>query len=77
MFFCPQAEESVEKQKSAFCQRGSILPGLAEIKCWKKSDFLLEAALENFESKIFHLIIFCELNVVGIVCWTNSCQKIN
>jgi hypothetical protein len=29
--------------------------------------FLLGAALENFETK--------ELNVVGMVCWTKSCQK--
>jgi hypothetical protein len=32
------------------------------------------AALENFETKLFNF--FCELNVVGMVCyWNNSCCK--
>ncbi len=32
----------------------------------------------EFWNKLFSLkLFFCELNVVGMVCWTNSCQTIN
>ena len=30
------------------------------------------AALKNFGKKYFIKKMFCELNVVGMVCWTNS-----
>ena len=30
------------------------------------------AALENFEKNISLKLFFCELNVVGMMCWTNK-----
>ena len=31
---------------------------------------------ESHDQNYFIKIIFCELNIVGMVCWTNICQKI-
>ncbi len=45
--------------------------------CVSEGWMLIGAALENFETFFFVKIIFCELNVVDMVCWTNSCQTIN
>jgi len=37
---------------------------------------LVRGCTGEFRNKIISLKLFvCELNVVGMVCWTNSCQK--
>ena len=53
---------------SSGADRGGLMPFIA------MGEIQVGAALENFETKLFHNF-FCELNVVGMVCWTNSCQK--